>query len=157
MKLFTAPRFKFDIFASCTSVNDVRACFHSLDLEKQEELKQANRTYVSWPSTDPASPSPHFTGGSVDVWLYEDKTMADLGVPFDWMEENAGAFYHLRVDRQVFSDDEGVCRRRTILLNAMLRAGFTAYPPEIWHFNYGNQMDAMVKGLSEACYSGTHP
>lgn|GEM_PF-2809147 len=80
----------------------------------------------------------------------------DLGVPFDWMDVEAGAFYHFKHRRKKFNDDRKVCQNRELLLSAMIKAGFTCYPPEIWHFNFGNQMDALVKG-GHAIYSVTAP
>jgi D-alanyl-D-alanine dipeptidase len=120
-------------------------------------MREANRTFVSWPSKDPTCPSPHATGGAVDVWLVEEGSTANLGVPFDWMEEDAGTFYHLKRRRSRFSgNDSKVCRNRSKLILAMANAGFSCYGPEIWHFNYGNQMDALVKG-GAACYSYIEP
>ena len=73
------------------------------------------------------------------------------------MEENAGAFYHLKFLRKRFhGNDKRICANRKILLLAMVKSGFTCYGPEIWHFNYGNQMDALVKG-GHACYSYVEP
>ncbi len=97
------------------------------------------------------------TGGAIDVWLYQDGVPVNMGVPFDWMEENAGAFYHFRMNRPRFKGNDGnICERREVLLVAMVEAGFSCYGPEIWHFNYGNQMDALVKGGS-AIYSYIEP
>jgi D-alanyl-D-alanine dipeptidase len=72
----------------------------------------------------------------------------DLGVPFDWMETNAGAFYHLEEDAEPWpgGDQFAVNFHRELLLRTMVTAGFSCYPHEIWHFNYGNQMDAVVSG-----------
>lgn len=73
------------------------------------------------------------------------------------MKDDAGAFYHLKIRRKRFSgNDAKICRNRNILLMSMVKAGFTCYGPEIWHFNFGNQMDALVKG-GIACYSYIEP
>jgi len=147
MREFTAERFgKKDVFAELKTSEEIRSYFNGLPEDMQTTLREANRTYVSWPSSDPLKPSPHATGGSVDVWLHRDGRPVNLGVPFDWMEENAGAFYHLRINREKFPADMRVCQARNDLLMAMSLAGFSCYPPEIWHFNYGNQMDALVSG-----------
>lgn len=157
MREFTAGRFHRKAeFAALQDLAQVREHFLSLPPDVQTTLRDANRTYTSWPSKDPAMPSPHATGGSVDVWLYQNGAPASLGIPSDWMEENAGAFYHLKLRRARFAADSRVCRNRERLLLAMLAAGFTCYPPEIWHFNCGNQMDALVKG-GTARYSYIEP
>jgi D-alanyl-D-alanine dipeptidase len=69
------------------------------------------------------------------------------------MEENAGAFYHL-THHDAFS--WYVHANRNTLLYAMHTAGFSSYPYEIWHFNFGNQMDAITKN-EVARYSYCEP
>lgn len=157
LREFTAAKFNLkDRFAGL-SIPEVRAAFESLPETRRAMLREANQTYVSWPSKDWRRPSPHATGGAVDVWLYEDGKPVNLGAPFDWMEENAGAFYHLKWKRARFQgNDPRICFRRERLLLAMVRAGFTAYGPEFWHFNLGNQMDALVRG-GHATYSYMEP
>ena len=158
MRAFTAKRFnKKEEFERLNNFDSIRTYFNSLPPEVQTVMSEANRTYVSWPSKHHLCPSPHATGGAVDVWLFKDGKAVNLGVPFDWMEENAGAFYHLKFLRKRFhGNDKRICANRKILLLAMVKSGFTCYGPEIWHFNYGNQMDALVKG-GHACYSYVEP
>ncbi len=148
MRAFTAARFnKKKQFEKLKNFDEIKSYFESLSPEAQSVMRDANRTYVSWPSKDPISPSPHSTGGSVDVWLVQNGKEVNLGVPFDWMEEEAGAFYHLKLSRKrLAGNDQKVCKNRTTMILAMSGAGFSCYGPEFWHFNYGNQMDALVKG-----------
>lgn len=147
LKIFTAAKFNVqDHFSQTATNHEVKEAFLLLPLDLQEKLKEANRMYVSWPSSDPLRPSPHSTGGSIDVWPFRFGRPVDLGVPFDWMEDNAGAFYHLKTERLKFENDLAICRNRELLLEAMVGAGFSCYPPEIWHFNFGNQMDSLVTG-----------
>lgn len=158
MRAFTAGKFnQKEQFEQLDDFSTIKACFESLPPETQMVMREANRTFVSWPSKDPEAPSPHATGGSVDVWLFENGKAANLGVPFDWMEENAGAFYHLKLRKNKFTgNDRKICRNRSKIILAMANAGFSCYGPEFWHFNYGNQMDALVKG-GTACYSYIEP
>ena len=101
---------------------------------------------MSWSSISPKSPSPRATGGAVDVWLYKNEEPVNLGVSFDWMNEESGTFYHLKMKRRKFLNDKAVCLHRNILIYAMVKAGFSCYGPELWHFNYGNQMHSLVVG-----------
>lgn len=157
LREFTVAKFGLAQTFVYLNIDGVRTAYNALPETMRKTLFDANRTYVSWPSKDPDAPSPHATGGAVDVWLYQDGEAVNLGVPFDWMEESAGAFYHLRLNRPRFkTNDRRVCFHRERLLLAMLRAGFSCYPPEIWHFNYGNQMDAFVRG-GVARYSYIEP
>lgn len=158
LKKFTLnayPQIK-SLFEDCIEVSEIKRRFYQLSGDDQEKLMAANCKYVSWPSKDLSSPSPHSTGGAIDVWLFKEDKPLDLGVPFDWMEESAGAFFHLRKDRKKFSNDEEVSKRRTALILAMVNSGFSCYEPEFWHFNLGNQMDSLVKGV-DACYSYIEP
>jgi len=153
--LNTFPQIKV-LFENCVEISEIKERFYQLPVTDQKILMEANCKYVSWPSSDLSSPSPHSTGGAVDVWLFKEDKPLDLGVPFDWMEESAGAFFHLRKDREKFSNDEEVRKHRTALILAMVNSGFSCYEPEFWHFNLGNQMDGLVKGTN-ACYSYIEP
>lgn len=154
MKQFTVASFPHlvSLFSAAIFATEIKTVFATLTKETQDTLHQLNRKYVSWPSKNKDFPSPHATGGAIDVWLFQDDKCVDLGVDFDSMEESAGAFYHLYSDRAKFHNDDMVCEHRNLLLHAMTDAGFSCYPPEIWHFNYGNQMHALVTG-GAACYS----
>lgn len=145
-----------DLFFGKTLAQVREICEHLPD-HIRERLYAENRKYVSLPSRNPDSPSPHATGGAIDVWLYQNDRPCDLGVPFDWMEDQAGAFYHFQQNRKKFNGNDGtVCQNREHLLMAMAHAGFSSYAHEIWHFNYGNQMDALVRG-GTARYSYIEP
>ncbi|MCK5511131.1 D-alanyl-D-alanine carboxypeptidase family protein [Candidatus Parcubacteria bacterium] len=158
MRAFTAKQFgKKEELEQFNTLSEIKIRFEIFSPEIQAAMIGANRTYVSLPSKNPLCPSPHTTGGAVDVWLFKDNKAANLGVPFDWMKKNAGAFYHLKFKRKRFlGNDSQICHNREILLLAMIKAGFSCYGPEIWHFNYGNQMDALVKG-GHAIYSYIEP
>lgn len=158
MKKFTIelfPEIKH-LFEKAIRISQIKNCFYELPIMKQKLVKKANCEYVSWPSKDPMVPSPHSTGGAVDVWLYKDGKALDFGVPFDWMEDSAGAFYHLKKNRKRFPNDSEVCRNRTLLTLSMESVGFSCYPSEFWHFNLGNQMDGLVKN-TDALYSYIEP
>lgn len=158
LKQFTAKRFSLEdhFFKACTP-SEIRDVFSDLPEVTRVIMREANRQYVSWPSADPSCPSPHATGGSIDVWPYKDGQPVNLGVPFDWMEKDAGAFYHLKLIRKRFpGNDKLVVKNRNLLLWAMAKAGFSCYGPEIWHFNFGNQMDSLVTGKT-AIYSYKEP
>lgn len=157
MKKFTVVKLHLEEqFTYAESSQEVKKIFLELPEGLQRKLKELNRVYVSWPSSDILCPSPHATGGAIDVWLYKDSQPVDLGVPFDWMQEEAGAFYHMRTVRNKFLYDDVVCNNRTLLQTAMVASGFSCYPNEIWHFNLGNQMDALVRG-GYAFYSYIEP
>lgn len=149
LKLYTIPKFKLERkFELTKNIEEIRLIFSELSTETQITLREANRQYVSWPSDDPLMPSPHFTGGSVDVWLHSKGVPVNLGVPFDYMYKEAGCFYHLNFfnKRSEIKITKQIAYNRSLMIYSMHKAGFSCYGPEFWHFNYGNQMDALVKG-----------
>lgn len=159
LKTFTVRSTQFELlFDEVKTPAEIKRVFLTLPPETQSFLKEANRKYVSWPSKDPEKPSPHATGGSADVWIRDvSGAHVNMGVPFDWMEENAGAFYHLKLRRKKFKrGDSEIGKYRTDLILAMCDSGFSCYGPEFWHFNLGNQMDAIVSGKT-AKYSYIEP
>lgn len=127
--------------------------FLRLPEKVRDELHAANQVYVSLPNNDPARPSPHVTGGAADVWLFRNDDPVDLGVEFDDMTPRAAADHHM-TERSTLTPD--IVFNRCLLINAMGSAGFTIYPPEIWHFNMGNQMHSLVTCV-DAQYSYIEP
>ncbi len=108
------------------------------------ELDHRVLLYAARPSDDPASPSPHITGGAVDVTLADaDGRFLDMGSSFDEASERSWTATPV-------PDNQG--ERRKILLDAMLEAGFTNLPSEWWHFDYGNWVWAWYRKLPSALY-----
>jgi len=104
-------------------------------------------------------PPPHSTGGAVDVVLMEksDKinmsNMINFGARFDEMmhpkykdERSFMEFY------EGTADNEEVKKNRRVLFNVMTRVGFTNYPYEFWHYDFGNQFHALCTGSKNAKY-----
>ena len=119
-----------------------------------DELLARTREFVSLPSTDPAAPSPHLTGGAVDVTLCgPDGVWLDMGTAFDaTVPASHTAYFEPGQPGAEQSGSEVFRARRRILFNAMRNAGFTNLPTEWWHFDYGNQLWAWHGGHPQACY-----
>jgi len=103
------------------------------------ELDKLVQTYVSLPSTDEKKPSPHLTGGAIDLTIINDHgEELDMGTGFDHFGEEACTNYYER--RALLSQNEKLIRQnRRLLYNLLTSFGFTNYPHEWWHFDYGNQ------------------
>lgn len=117
----------------------------------EEELARYVSQFVSKPSVSPDKPSPHLTGGSVDLSLINaDGVELDMGTSFDDFTERSETAYY---EDGVLSEADKVCRdNRRLLHYALTDVGFSNYYKEWWHFDYGNQFWARARGYSEAFY-----
>lgn len=99
--------------------------------------------YVSMPSTNPQRPSPHNTGGAVDLTIQDSQgNLLSMGTAFDYFGTIAATRHceDLPEARQWREN-------RRLLYWLMTGAGFTNYHEEWWHFDYGNQFWAKQKGV----------
>ena len=116
----------------------------NLKIENLDEDKQRKiiKNYVSEPSDDFKIPPLHATGGAVDVTITDKLTGKDLdlGVSFDEFSEltNTNSFEKDGMNLKIRNN-------RRILYSAMISAGFTNLPTEIWHYDYGNRNWAYYK------------
>ncbi len=105
--------------------------------------------FVADPTHPTVAPA-HSTGGAVDLTLSFDGVPLDLGTAFDEFVPAAAADYLER------SGVLGPMHLRRLLYWSMIEAGFVNFPPEWWHYSFGDQEWAAVSGAVAACY-GTHP
>jgi D-alanyl-D-alanine dipeptidase len=127
----------------------------------EDELRRKAENYVSLPSKHLLHPSPHYTGGALDL------TLADaLGRPLP-MGTEFDAFSSLSSTRalevciengELLNEEEqaGLHNRR-VLYHAMTTSGFTNYREEWWHYDYGDQFWAAASGSDRAFYGGIEP
>jgi len=104
------------------------------------------RTVCRWVApTDQKAPPGHCTGAAVDVWLVDDQNeIIDVTSPYDRFQ--AAPTYALGLS-------EVAQRNRTILVEAMLGAGFSNCRDEWWHYSYGDAGWAVRLDQKE-CYYG---
>ncbi len=99
-------------------------------------------------ATDPNIIPAHATGGAVDLTLVDsDGRELSMGTSFDHLGPEAQMFY--------FDDIEPIAEisaNRRLLRDAMLEEDFSYYNDEWWHFDYGNQFWAALKGYDVAIY-----
>jgi zinc D-Ala-D-Ala dipeptidase len=124
----------------------------------ESELAAEVTKYWAAPSAGRGAPSPHSTGGAVDLtirWRGGDPLW--MGSLFD----DASPLAHttrfeteISPDAFSFSDEEARANRR-LLYWPMVEAGFASNPSEWWHFSFGDQMWAKLRGEPEALYAGT--
>lgn len=116
----------------------------STDVVSQEAQK-----YVSLPSTDPLRPSPHLTGGAIDLTICEeDGTLLDMGTNFDHFGSESSTNFYEKTSLPIKWN-------RRLLHLVMTDNGFTNYPEEWWHFDYGNQFWAKIGNHPYAIFGPT--
>ena len=124
-------------------------------LELQSELFHAAYSdpllppgYLAPPSVDDELPSPHVSGGTVDLTLSFEGVAIGLGTPFDDFSEAAATAAFEQVDSPVR-------RLRRLLCEAMWAQDFVVYSGEWWHFEFGTpRWSSIVKrtGIYQRAY-----
>jgi len=116
-----------------------------------ESLEEAAARYVTPPSRSLVAPPPHLTGGAVDLTLgHADGSIRDLGTSFDAFVPEA--------ETHAFERTNSAARDlRRLLFWSMHAEGFTNYPEEWWHFDFGDQFWALVTGETAIYGPATPP
>lgn len=96
-----------------------------------------------------ALPSPlanHNCGGAVDVVLLDYRgALVDMGCAAQSNDPEEARMFSSHIN-------EGQIKNRSILRDAMVKAGFVYYPGEWWHYCYGDRMWAVYSGKKESFY-----
>jgi zinc D-Ala-D-Ala dipeptidase len=132
----------------------------------EEEIRRQAATYVSIPSNHNLHPSPHYTGGAVDL------TLADrhghplpMGTEFDVFDSSCSfgtscltrsLEYLLERGEHLNEEEQTALYNRRVLYHTMIASGFTNYCEEWWHYDYGDQFWAIVSS-NTAFYGPTEP
>jgi zinc D-Ala-D-Ala dipeptidase len=116
-------------------------------------------------SDDPRTWTVHVTGGAVDLtlrrknsqeWLYMGSIFDDASaLSATEYYESRGRNAKLTVGpslRGTTASDEDARRNRRLLYTAMTKAGFSNYPYEWWHYDYGDQMWSLFKGHGKPAF-----
>lgn len=122
------------------------------------ELLEEIQKYWAAPSDGAQSPSPHSTGGAVDLTLRFKATGQHLfmGGLFDDATEEAWTDACERRPVVSMSDEDARANRR-LLYWAMTEAGFANNPTEWWHYSWGDQMWAKLRNEPAAVFGACDP
>ncbi len=154
---YVAPRHGY--VGWMTEDKTVQRLLSEMSRHERQMLIRETTVYVAIPSEDPKRPANHRTGGSADVWLYQDGKPCDMGTVFDHMDKEASLFYHLLTKRKAWPTgalNRTVKEHRELLLYCMVEAGFHGYLPECWHYDLGNQRWARVKNTTARYGAADH-
>lgn len=117
--------------------------------KKKEEALVLAKRYVSPPSDNPQKPFVHSTGGAVDLTIVDNNNKElNMGTRFDDFSKLAAT------DSFESSDNEEVKRNRRLLFGVLTKVGFTNYPSEWWHYDFGNCFWASESKSRNAIYGG---
>lgn len=118
-----------------------------------EKLCEHTEMFVAHPSPDPKSPSPHNTGGVIDLTIVnENGEEIPMGSKFDEFNEKSFSDHYKNSEESL---DKNFQKNRLLLKEIMESADFVNYPDEWWHFSYGDQLWAYLKKEPYAVY-GRH-
>ncbi|MFV0421762.1 M15 family metallopeptidase [Oleidesulfovibrio sp.] len=149
-----SPQVQTVLFQRCRSALS-RAYKDATDAELHELTQQ----YVARPSFDASAPSPHVTGGAIDLALAtRDGKMLFFGSPFDYPERISYTCHLEEKASQgvpLTAGETEALKNRRLLYSVMLEAGFVNYSCEWWHYEYGTQRWALESGEDFAVYGPT--
>jgi D-alanyl-D-alanine dipeptidase len=97
--------------------------------------------FVAPPSDHPKTPSPHLTGGTVDLTLTIDGIPMALGTRYD---DFTGLAAVAALEGAAGPDRD----LRRLLYWAMRAQGFVVLAGEWWHFEYGTRRWAAIRGCA---------
>lgn len=123
-----------------------------LQLSENISLKEAEekaRNFVSYPSLDKSKPFVHSTGGAIDLTIIDDNDRElNMGTSFDDFSPLAFTDYYES------SLNNEIKNNRRLLYNVMTKVGFSNYPSEWWHYDYGDVFWASEKNKNCAFFGG---
>ena len=83
-----------------------------------------------------------------------------MGTEFDeTSEKSSTVWYEKKFEaKETFSEAETeAMQNRRLLSYVMHKVGFSNYPDEWWHYDYGNQNWALLRGKKHAIYGVAEP
>lgn len=135
-----------------------------------EAVAERIKDLIAVPSSDPKKPSPHATGGALDIILrykqgttgYVEGSQVPMGhSDADTSDRILPDYFELH-DPQTDEDKQAQRNRRAYYAIMSGQAfgidtGLVCNPTEWWHWGSGDQLAAKVRGDSEAYYSLAEP
>lgn len=112
------------------------------------KIEEAVHEFIAFPDPNPKSPSPHSTGGAIDVMLTSSRQLLDMGSEYGNYSDEEKPKHN--INSSLISDEQR--SNRYILIKAMVEAGFCSYAGEWWHYMYGDQEYAAYENKSNAIY-----
>ncbi len=132
-----------------------------MPLLSDRDITDLASQFVAAPSVAKSHPSPHVTGGAVDLTIVDKNGLfLPMGTEFDETTERSAIDYYekkVAAREKLTGEEEEALVNRRLIYAVMTRAGFTNYPDEWWHYDYGNQNWALLRGERAAIYGVAEP
>lgn len=117
----------------------------------EEELIKKVCEFVSFPDKSKRVSYVHSTGGAVDITILDSNgNKLNMGTEFDDFSEKSYTTWYEQND-----SDELIRNNRRLLHNVLCECGFTNYPAEWWHYDFGDSFWAFYT-QKEAIYSSKY-
>ena len=114
-----------------------------------ESAQEKAKKFVSCPSKDASKPYVHATGGAIDLTIVnKQQEELNMGTEFDDFSCLA------ETNSYELSEKQEVKHNRRLLYYVMTSVGFTNYPSEWWHYDYGDVFWASEKSINLSFYGG---
>lgn len=99
-----------------------------------EEINKKVCEFVSYPDKSKPISYVHSSGGAIDIRILDESGKPlDMGTPFDDFSEKSYTVWY-----ENNNDDSTVKKNRRLLHNTLCQCGFTNYPAEWWHYDFGD-------------------
>jgi D-alanyl-D-alanine dipeptidase len=138
----------FDAFRSkATQMSIYKSFFNEISAREPHwdlnKIEEETKKFVAHPDDKARfEVSPHNSGGAIDLTFTYKNLPLNMGTEFDDLTTLAQTNYFEKeyLENSCFSLEEWMSIRnnRRILFNSMKRLGFTNYPEEWWHYDFGN-------------------
>lgn len=132
----------------------------------RSEVARRVKDIIALPSTDPAKPSPHATGGALDIILRYKQTSNNYAEGSDVPMGHFDGETSERINPDYFekteprSNEDRLAQRNRRAYYAIMTGaafgidtGFICNPTEWWHWGRGDQLSEKIRGGSSAYYS----
>ncbi|MBQ8931146.1 MAG: M15 family metallopeptidase [Ruminiclostridium sp.] len=118
------------------------------DILSKEELHKKTLEFVSYPDKSKKFSFVHSSGGAVDITIIDNNgNRLDMGSEFDEFTDRSYTDWYEK------NDINGEIRNnRRLLYSVLCSCGFTNYPSEWWHYDYGDIFWSYYTG-QDAIYS----
>jgi zinc D-Ala-D-Ala dipeptidase len=111
--------------------------------QRQEALHQVHQFWAV-PNLNPLTPPPHSTGAAIDLTLVDATGQpVDMGGELDELSPRSYPDHYVGLPDEAAQHYDA---NRQLLNYCMSQAGFERHYHEWWHFSYGDQLWAWLKG-----------